>query len=198
MRIREEGMSGRKDCRCSVSTLRSRRTLQSTRDHHSRAGPTGPAEDSGRQGIPDGSATRSHRLSTKTNVTGSSLFVSSRLWARPQPRALILFPRSSALVRSTPCGSTLMRRMEVGCGSARDAACSRRCHRADSLVLNPHKWLFTPFDLSVLYCRHLDLLRRAFSAGAGVPAHTRTGKGAQRIRLWCPAGPAVSRAEASG
>jgi len=35
------------------------------------------------------------------------------------------------------------------------------CRRADSLVLNPHKWLFTPFDLSVLYCRHLDLLRGA-------------------------------------
>jgi aromatic-L-amino-acid decarboxylase len=37
------------------------------------------------------------------------------------------------------------------------------CDRADSLVTNPHKWLFTPFDLSVLYCRHLELLRRAFS-----------------------------------
>jgi len=24
--------------------------------------------------------------------------------------------------------------------------------RADSIVVNPHKWLFTPFDLSVLYC----------------------------------------------
>src|SRR3989441_9115672 len=34
---------------------------------------------------------------------------------------------------------------------------------ADSLVLNPHKWLFKPLDLSVLYCRHLDLLRLAFS-----------------------------------
>ena len=45
------------------------------------------------------------------------------------------------------------------------------CHRADSLVLNPHKWLFTPFDLSVLYCRHLDLLRRAFSL---VPEYLRT------------------------
>ena len=43
--------------------------------------------------------------------------------------------------------------------------------RADSLVLNPHKWLFTPFDLSVLYCRHLDLLRRAFSL---VPEYLRT------------------------
>jgi aromatic-L-amino-acid decarboxylase len=35
--------------------------------------------------------------------------------------------------------------------------------RADSLVVNPHKWLFTPFDCSVLYCRHMDLLRSAFS-----------------------------------
>jgi aromatic-L-amino-acid decarboxylase len=34
---------------------------------------------------------------------------------------------------------------------------------ADSLVVNPHKWLFTPFDLSVLYCRHMDLLRAAFA-----------------------------------
>jgi len=34
---------------------------------------------------------------------------------------------------------------------------------ADSVVLNPHKWLFTPFDLSVLYTRHMDLLRAAFS-----------------------------------
>lgn len=45
------------------------------------------------------------------------------------------------------------------------------CHRADSLVLNPHKWLFTPFDCSVLYCRHLDLLRGAFSL---VPEYLRT------------------------
>jgi aromatic-L-amino-acid decarboxylase len=45
------------------------------------------------------------------------------------------------------------------------------CERADSLAVNPHKWLFTPFDLSVLYCRHLDLLRRAFSL---VPEYLRT------------------------
>ena len=45
------------------------------------------------------------------------------------------------------------------------------CERADSLAVNPHKWLFTPFDLSVLYCRHLDLLRRAFSV---VPEYLRT------------------------
>jgi len=35
--------------------------------------------------------------------------------------------------------------------------------RADSIVMNPHKWLFTPFDLSILYCRDLDQLKQAFS-----------------------------------
>ncbi len=34
---------------------------------------------------------------------------------------------------------------------------------ADSVVVNPHKWLFTPFDLSVLYCRRMDVVRAAFS-----------------------------------
>jgi aromatic-L-amino-acid/L-tryptophan decarboxylase len=43
--------------------------------------------------------------------------------------------------------------------------------RADSLVLNPHKWLMTPFDLSVLYTRRMDLLHRAFSL---VPEYLRT------------------------
>ena len=39
----------------------------------------------------------------------------------------------------------------------------RGAEHADSVVVNPHKWLFTPFDLSVLYCRQMDTLRAAFS-----------------------------------
>src|SRR5215469_16069074 len=35
--------------------------------------------------------------------------------------------------------------------------------RADSLVVNPHKWLFTPVDCSAMYTRRPDVLRRAFS-----------------------------------
>jgi aromatic-L-amino-acid decarboxylase len=34
---------------------------------------------------------------------------------------------------------------------------------ADSIVTNPHKWLFTPFDLSVLYVKDIELLKRTFS-----------------------------------
>ena len=43
--------------------------------------------------------------------------------------------------------------------------------RADSLVVNPHKWLFTPFDLSAFFTRHLDTLKEAFSL---VPEYLRT------------------------
>jgi aromatic-L-amino-acid decarboxylase len=49
--------------------------------------------------------------------------------------------------------------------------CLKGCERADSVVTNPHKWLFTPFDLSVLFCRHTDLLKRAFSL---VPEYLKT------------------------
>ena len=45
------------------------------------------------------------------------------------------------------------------------------CERADTLTMNPHKWLLTPFDLSALYCRRMDLLHRAFSL---VPEYLRT------------------------
>lgn len=42
---------------------------------------------------------------------------------------------------------------------------------ADSLVVNPHKWLLTPVDLSVLYCREAEWLREAFSLA---PEYLRT------------------------
>ena len=37
------------------------------------------------------------------------------------------------------------------------------CERADSLVFNPHKWLFTPVDCSLLYTSRPDVLREAFA-----------------------------------
>jgi aromatic-L-amino-acid/L-tryptophan decarboxylase len=43
--------------------------------------------------------------------------------------------------------------------------------RADSLVVNPHKWLFTPFDLSAFYCRRMDVVRAAFAL---TPEYLRT------------------------
>lgn len=37
------------------------------------------------------------------------------------------------------------------------------CERADSLVVNPHKWLFVPIDCSALYTRRPEVVRGAFS-----------------------------------
>jgi aromatic-L-amino-acid/L-tryptophan decarboxylase len=43
--------------------------------------------------------------------------------------------------------------------------------RADSIVVNPHKWLFTPLDASLLLTRRMSSLRDAFSL---VPEYLRT------------------------
>jgi aromatic-L-amino-acid/L-tryptophan decarboxylase len=43
--------------------------------------------------------------------------------------------------------------------------------RADSIVVNPHKWLFTPLDASLLLTRRMPHLRAAFSL---VPEYLRT------------------------
>ncbi|SPE42687.1 conserved hypothetical protein [Candidatus Sulfopaludibacter sp. SbA3] len=54
------------------------------------------------------------------------------------------------------------------------------CHRADSLVTNPHKWMLTPVDCSVFYTRHPDVLRRAFSL---VPDYLKTAEDPRAINL---------------
>jgi aromatic-L-amino-acid decarboxylase len=40
------------------------------------------------------------------------------------------------------------------------------CERADSIVVNPHKWLFTPIDCSCLWTRRPDAFLRAFGTQA--------------------------------
>lgn len=42
---------------------------------------------------------------------------------------------------------------------------------ADSIVVNPHKWFFTPIDCSVLYTRRPEMLRETFSL---VPEYLKT------------------------
>jgi len=53
--------------------------------------------------------------------------------------------------------------------------------RADSIVINPHKWLFTPFDLSAFYCRRMDLVREAFSLVPEYLKTTETSQGARNL-----------------
>jgi aromatic-L-amino-acid decarboxylase len=51
--------------------------------------------------------------------------------------------------------------------------------RADSIVINPHKWLFVPLDASLLLSRRLDVARDAFSL---VPEYLRTIDRASPVR----------------
>jgi len=41
--------------------------------------------------------------------------------------------------------------------------CLDGCDRADSVVVNPHKWLFTPMDCSTLWTRRPEALHAAFA-----------------------------------
>ncbi|MFH0991735.1 MAG: pyridoxal-dependent decarboxylase [bacterium] len=45
------------------------------------------------------------------------------------------------------------------------------CNRADSLVINPHKWMAVPVDLSAFYTRKPAVLKQAFSL---IPEYLRT------------------------
>ena len=70
---------------------------------------------------------------------------------------------------------------------------------ADSIVVNPHKWLFTPFDLSAFYCRRMDIVRQAFSL---VPDYLVTSEGTRGVRnlmdTGIPARPPLQIAPSSG
>jgi hypothetical protein len=45
--------------------------------------------------------------------------------------------------------------------------CLAGCEHADSLVTNPHQWLFVPIDASALFLRQSEVLRRAQRADSG-------------------------------
>ena len=60
--------------------------------------------------------------------------------------------------------------------------------RADSLVVNPHKWLLTPIDCSLLYTSRPDVLREAFSIA---PAYLRASE--EGVTNLTDYGPALGR-----
>jgi aromatic-L-amino-acid decarboxylase len=63
------------------------------------------------------------------------------------------------------------------------------CERADSIVVNPHKWLFTPIDCSAFFCRRPDALKRAFTL---VPSFLETPEGAA-VENYMDWGPQLGR-----
>jgi aromatic-L-amino-acid decarboxylase len=66
----------------------------------------------------------------------------------------------------------------------------RGWERADSIVVNPHKWMFTPIDCSLLLSRRMETLRAAFSL---VPEYLRTTGGAESGRNYNEYTPQLGR-----
>ncbi|HYC07930.1 MAG TPA: pyridoxal-dependent decarboxylase [Candidatus Binatia bacterium] len=62
--------------------------------------------------------------------------------------------------------------------------------RADSVLINPHKWLFTPLDASLLLTRRMPDLRTAFSL---VPEYLRTLDRQTPVRDFSEYGPQLGR-----
>jgi aromatic-L-amino-acid decarboxylase len=61
--------------------------------------------------------------------------------------------------------------------------------KADSVVVNPHKWLFVPIDCSALYLKNPEVVKRAFSV---VPEYLATPEGDEVTNLM-DLGPALGR-----
>ena len=62
------------------------------------------------------------------------------------------------------------------------------CDRADSLVVNPHKWLLTPMDCSVFYTRRPEMLRQAFSLVPDILRHHRRPRAVNLMDYGVPLG----------
>jgi aromatic-L-amino-acid decarboxylase len=71
------------------------------------------------------------------------------------------------------------------------------CERADSLIMNPHKWMLTPIDCSAFFTSHPDVMRRTFSSSLEIlssDAHDRAvnlmdygvplGRRFRALKLW--------------
>lgn len=52
--------------------------------------------------------------------------------------------------------------------------------RADSIVINPHKWMATPQDVSVFFTRHPEILKRAFALA---PEYLKTAQDGQVVNF---------------
>ena len=67
---------------------------------------------------------------------------------------------------------------------------------ADSLIVNPHKWLGAAFDCSLYFVRDPEHLVRVMSTNPELPANRRRRPGEELPRLGHPARPPLPRAQA--
>jgi aromatic-L-amino-acid decarboxylase len=134
-----------------------------------------------------------HDAEFRMDVAGLARMVAEDRAAGRRPLAAVatVGTTSTTSVDPVPAIAELCRReglwLHVDAAYAGSAAlcpenrwCLEGCEHADSLVFNPHKWLFTPIDASALYTRHPEIFRRAFSL---VPEYLTTPVSGQVVDL---------------
>ena len=179
LRIRELGMSGRPE-------LPRLRYYASSEAHSSveKAGVVArhrtrwAAQDPGRRALSHGSGCAASGDPRGCRCRNGGRSPSWPPRGRHRPRASTPCRRSPASASSTACGCTSMRRTVAAAAIAPEYRwVLDGAEHADFIVVNPHKWLFTPIDCSVLWTRRPEVLRGAFSI---VPEYLTTADGAEQ------------------
>ena len=149
------------------------------------------------------SADAEHRLSADAVAAASridrergldSVLRRSPRPARPAPAPSTRSPSSRTCASARACGCTSTAPTARPRGWSRPDLVSG-IERADSLVLDPHKWLFQPYEIGCVLVREPGLLERAFALDG---AYLRdTGGGSVEFRNRSPQlTPRLARAEA--
>ena len=116
------------------------------------------------ESIPHGCARARARDRGATSQAAFARWPSWRRWARRRRRASTLWRRSLTCVRA----HDVWLHVDAAYGGALAMLPERRdvmagAERADSVVVNGHKWLFVPLDFSALYTRRPEVLRSVFA-----------------------------------
>lgn len=175
LRIREEGMAGRSDLPCL--------TMYTSEQSHSSIEKAGIVLGIGQQNIRKIEVDAEFRM--KPDRLAAAIEADRQSGSVPFFACATVGTTSTTSVDPVPAIAEICEREAIWLhvdgaygGSAAIVPELRYvlhgAERADSIVINPHKWLFTPIDFSAFYTRQVDTLKRAFSI---LPEYLRTAEG---------------------
>jgi aromatic-L-amino-acid decarboxylase len=170
LNIREDGLSGKPPL-----------VLYCSQEAHSSVDKAGLVLGVGTRGIRRISSDESYRM--RTDALEAAILEDLKMGRHPFAVVATVGTTSATAVDPVPEVAHICRKyklwLHVDAAYAGSAAIAPEfrwamegCDQADSLVTNPHKWLFTPIDCSALFTRRPDAFRNAFSL---IPEYLRTG-----------------------
>jgi aromatic-L-amino-acid decarboxylase len=162
--IRRRGMAGRDD----LPPLR----VYTSAEAHSSVETACIALGIGQQGLVKIATDEAMRM--RDDLLAEAIAADMAAGVRPIAVVASVGTTSTTSVDPVPAIAELCRRhglwlhVDAAYGGAAGLVDSHRhlldgCDQADSLVFNPHKWLFTPVDCSLLYTSRPEVLREAFA-----------------------------------